>query len=97
MQPVFETIAKNASRLCDADDSTIFQAGSDSLTLVAHHGPIPSLPVGALRPLVSGVPIGRSVLEARKFIELHGGRISVKSQVGVGSTFTFTLPVRRGE
>jgi len=34
---------------------------------------------------------------SRKFIELHGGRIRVESEVGEGSTFTFTVRVRRGE
>jgi signal transduction histidine kinase len=29
---------------------------------------------------------------SRRFVELHGGRLSVESALGQGSTFTFTLP-----
>jgi len=48
---------------------------------------------GSTRRRHSGAGLGLAI--SKRFVELHGGRIWAESQLGQGSTFSFSLPIGR--
>jgi GAF domain-containing protein len=61
VQPVFDTIASSAAKLCNALDAIVLRVDSDILRLVAHHGYMPTGDV----PIHRGTLGGRTVIERR--------------------------------
>jgi two-component system, NtrC family, sensor kinase len=77
IEPVLDRMAESAARYCQAYDATIFRVEDDDIRLVAHHGPISSLPIGFVIPLTPGGVATRSVLERRP---IHVADIQLEEQ-----------------
>ena len=62
VQPVLDTIADSAARLCSADDASIRIVEGDILRLMIHKGSIPFFMTGEL-PITRGSVAGRAVMD----------------------------------
>ena len=62
VQPVLDTIADSAARLCSADDASIRIVEGNILRLMTHKGSIPFFMTGEL-PITRGSVAGRAVMD----------------------------------
>ena len=66
IQPVLDTVAENAARLCESLDAKIFRVEGDALHVVASYGPLPAVPL----PINRGSVVGRAVVD-REAVHVH--------------------------
>jgi predicted ATPase/signal transduction histidine kinase len=106
LQQVFQNLIQNAIKHHDRNDGTITitwrNLGDAYEFIVADDGPgiDPRYHMQVfqmfqtLRPWneVDGSGIGLSI--AKRVVELHGGQIAIESEVGQGTRFRFTWPIR---
>src|SRR5262245_35709531 len=67
IQPVLDTVAESAARLCESEDAQIYRVDEDKLQPVAAYGPLPIPPIGVIS---RGWPAGRAVID-RGTIHVH--------------------------
>jgi GAF domain-containing protein len=93
IQPVLDTVAESAARLCEAYDTSIFRLDGDRLRRVAHHGTIPAGVIGEFTvPLLRGSFAGRSVLDGR-IVHIADGQTEA-NEFPEGSEFARRLGFR---
>src|SRR5207253_3855727 len=70
LQPVLDTMAENAARLCNATDAMIVRVDNDMFQAVAFYGPMPVSERDQPRPIDRGLIPGRAIVD-RQTIHIH--------------------------
>ena len=101
IQPVLDSLVKNAARLCDASDAAIGRLDGDMIRAESVHG---SMPVPPPRRVTRGTPVGRSIID-RETIHIHDHAMAVETeflesktrQEVTGNRTMLVTPLLRGE
>jgi GAF domain-containing protein len=71
LQPVLDTVAESAARLCDSQDAQIYRVDGDMMCKVARYGAVPDgIPLGTSRRISRGSNTGRAIVD-RKPVHIH--------------------------
>jgi signal transduction histidine kinase len=103
---VLLNLVGNAIKFTDAGEVRIEAEGRDGELVVSVSDTGPGIPTadlehifeefrqaeGSVAQRKGGTGLGLAI--AKKIVEMHGGKIWVESEVGKGSKFTFTLPMK---
>jgi signal transduction histidine kinase len=105
LNQVFMTLIVNAlDAMRGSGELTIATSVSDATLSVTVADTGPGIPESVLtnlfelqfRPGRGRMTMGLGLPTARRIVERHGGVLNVQSQVGIGTSFTVTLPLGRG-
>jgi signal transduction histidine kinase len=71
LQPVLDTVAESAARLCDSQDAQIYRVDGEMMRKVARYGTIPDgIPLGSTRRITRGSNTGRAIVD-RQTVHIH--------------------------
>jgi GAF domain-containing protein len=91
IQPVLDTVAENAARLCDATDAVIHRIDGDKLRTVANYGPLPGTWVQGFVPIDRDSIPGRATIDRRT---LHIDDLAALPEDDLRAHFARTIGVR---